>query len=604
MGSSTTDTPIPIVELRHVSYTLKGRTIIHDVDLTLYEGEIHAFIGDRGTGKSTLARLIALIDQPTEGRVVWRGREIRGIHYRSLTTPRIQFLHQEEGLIDYFCVAENLFLPEKVFRTFPFASHRKMAVKAGELISQYGFTIDPLQPVSTLNMSERTIISLLRCIYRDPEIIILDETLEKLSGIDYDKVINILRDLAAQGVAIICISHRIDDIYNIARNVSVIREGRILLTDSTKNIDRLNLIKMCYTQITRNKESEDINREFYQLLRYNEAILKNLPITLIVTDDQDHIKMINDQGQSFLQIQPDQYLDRPISRLFPQRETCEEIEALLREHHESRLFNKVIADVVVNLRTYPIFDGKFRIGSIIIIEDITEQEQLRHRMNLSENLASLGLLAAGVAHEINNPLEIIYNYLSFLRMNPKKGLALETVDQLEEEIDGIKHIVSNLVSFSGNKVHGTELFSINDLIKQTLTLLTPAAKERGITCLFSSLADDIQIHANRTEIRQVLLNLIKNSFEVLGAGGKVSISVELAQDQLFMRIMDDGPGITTDNPDQIFLPFYSTKKGETNNLGLGIPMSYSIVKKYQGELTYRNLPEGGCEFLVVLPLQQ
>lgn len=602
MDSSTPDPRVPLVELRHVGYTLKGRTIIHDVNLSISEGEIHAFVGDRGTGKSTLARLIGLIDQPTEGRVVWRGKEVRGIHYRSLSTPRIQFIHQEEGLIDYFCVAENIFLPEKVFRPFPFASHKKMAAKAGELISRYGFLIDPLQSVSTLNMSERTIISLLRCIYRDPEILVLDETLEKLSGIDYDRVIAILRDLAAQGVAIICISHRIDDIYTIARNVSVIREGRILLTDSTKNIDRLNLIKMCYTQITRNKESEDINREFYQLLRYNEAILKNLPITLIVTDDQDHIKMINDQGQSFLRIQPEEYLDRPISRLFPQRETYQEIETLLREDHESRLFNKVIADVVVNIRTYPIFDGKFRIGSIIIIEDITEQEQLRHRMNLSENLASLGLLAAGVAHEINNPLEIIYNYLSFLRMHPSKELALETVGQLEEEIDGIKHIVSNLVSFSGNKVHGTEHFSINDLIRQTLTLLSPAAKERGISCRFSSQEEDLQIHANRTEIRQVLLNLIKNSFEVLGPGGTVSITIEQEDDKLLMRIMDDGPGITTDNPDQIFLPFYSTKKGDTNNLGLGIPMSYSIVKKYQGELTYRNIPGGGCEFLVTLPM--
>ena len=228
---------------------------------------------------------------------------------------------------------------------------------------------------------------------------------------------------------------------------------------------------------------------------------------------------------------------------------------------------------------------------------------MRQRVNLSENLASLGLLAAGVAHEINNPLEIIYNYLSFLRMYPDRKQSLEAVLQLEEEIDGIKHIVSNLVSFSGNKGQHPEIFDVNYLIEQTLTLLKPAAKERNIQCSSLYSTGELLICANKTEIRQVLMNIIRNSFEVLKTAGEMHIETKVIDEQVIILISDNGPGINIKDSENIFLPFYSTKKNENNNnLGLGLPMSYGIVKKYNGELTFRNLEEQGCEFMISLPL--
>jgi len=295
MDSRITETPL--LELRNVSYIQKQQTIVKDINLKLYPGEIHAFVGDRGTGKSTLGKLMALMETPSTGKIFWEGKEVS--NFKSFKTTGIQVVHQEGGLIDYFCVAENLFLPEKIFKPFPFTNKRKMGLMAADFFKKHGFSLNPASPVNSLNLSEKTTVTLLRSIYRKPKLLIIDEALEKLSGMDHDKILYLLQELARQKVAIVCISHRIDDIYNLAETISVIRDGRILLTDATKNIDRLNLIKMCYTQVTRNKKTEDINKEFYQLLRYNEAILKNLPITLIVTDDQNNIKMINDQGQGF-----------------------------------------------------------------------------------------------------------------------------------------------------------------------------------------------------------------------------------------------------------------------------------------------------------------
>ncbi|MBI9060311.1 MAG: hypothetical protein JEZ01_21265 [Labilibaculum sp.] len=514
--------------------------------------------------------------------------------------PKVQIVFQNDGLIDYFTVAENMFIPEQVFRPFPFLGKKKIIAQAGDFIEKNGFSIDPLRPYNSLTMSEKVVIEFLRCVYRNPDILILDESLEKLSGSDLIKVIKLLKKLANSGMAIICISHRIDDIYNIAKRVAVIRDGKILLTDATKNIDRLNLIKMCYTQVSRNKQAEDINKEFYQLLRYNEAILKNLPICLIVTGDQNNIKMINDMGQNFFSLTSEQYTNQPMSSVITDPEAIQNIQQCFNKTTESSLFNQHIADIIVNIKIYPIFDETFPIGNITIIEDITKQEQLRQRINLSENLASLGLLAAGVAHEINNPLEIIYNYLSFLRMNPDHDQAMNAVKQLEEEIDGIKYIVSNLVSFSGNKSQGSEFFDINSLITQTLTLLSPAAKEQEIICSFIAETDEISIYANKTEIRQVLLNLIKNSFEVLTKGGKLQIHTRIHDKTMLLSVKDNGPGISSEIAEQIFLPFYSTKKQSNSNIGLGLPISYSIIKNHNGQLKFKN--NNGSEFTVSLPL--
>ena len=593
----------PLLELRKICLFEEGLPEIRDLDFTLERGEIHALIGDRGTGKSTIGMLMALNQKPSGGTILWENREIRFRRFQSMQNPGVQILFQNEGLIDYFTVAENMFLPEKIFRPFPFNGRKKMYQQAQKIIGEYGFDLDPHNHYAGLTMSEKVVLDFLHCIYREPKLLIIDEALARLNGAHFDKVIKILKQKTREGLAVICISHRIDDVYDLADKISVIRDGKILLTDTTGNMDRLNLIKLCYTQVARSTESEDLNKEFYQLLRYNEAILKNLPITLIVTDDNNRIKMINDQGMLFFHSEPEEFLNRPLDVIIPDTESLERICQCFNRNEESNLLHLKIGEVLTNIKIYPIFDGRFPIGNITIIEDITEQEEMRQRMNLSENLASLGLLAAGVAHEINNPLEIIYNYLSFLRMNPSREKASRVVHMLEEEMDGIKHIVSNLVSFSGSKESKATVFDVNQLIRQTVTLLEPSAGERNIQCRFNSSIEEIFIEACKTEIRQVLLNLIKNSFEVLPEGGYVDIETMTEKEALILLIRDNGPGISERDGESIFLPFYSTKKENTgSNMGLGLPMSYGIIRKYKGEMQFRNLERGGCEFKITIPI--
>jgi len=417
--------------------------------------------------------------------------------------------------------------------------------------------------------------------------------------------------LKASGASILLITHRIDEVFDLADRVSVVKNGEILITDHVRNIDRINLIKMAYMQLSAEQQVEDLNKEFYHLLKYNEAILRHLPVNLIVTDDARRIKMVNDYCKQTFDLQKASYFNVPLTELLASNHA----DVLNLLHHDEAhrteliLYQVPVAlnniSVTCNLKTFPIYDGNFLIGTILIIEDMTEYQRLQKQVILSEKLASVGLLAAGVAHEINNPLEIIYTYLSFMKFKFRAPEFHEALDTLHEQISHIANIVSNLLSFSDKNTILNEEIELNSEIRNVVNLVKHNATYKHIHIRFEPLADDLLIRANKHEIRQVILNLLKNSFEAMPAGGDIFIKTALrrqtAGDAVQLTFQDTGPGISDDNPNNIFLPFYSTKKGTKDNLGLGLSVSYGIIQKYHGTMSVQNIAGAGCQFEITLP---
>jgi signal transduction histidine kinase len=250
------------------------------------------------------------------------------------------------------------------------------------------------------------------------------------------------------------------------------------------------------------------------------------------------------------------------------------------------------------------FQGSWR-ELVIGINNVVDAFKLQEQLILSEKLASVGLLAAGVAHEINNPLEIIYNYLRYIKHKfPDKELH-KAINNIYEEISAIAGIVSNLHAFSDNKKRIDEEIALNELIRNMLTLIKHSAKHKQITIHFEPFDDEISIYANKNEIKQVILNLLKNSFEAMPAGGEISIKTTQIHKNganfVQVTFTDTGPGIQLANPGDIFLPFYSTKKGQEDHLGLGLSVSYGIVTKYKGTISVKNLDSSGCQFIIDIP---
>ncbi|MDC7233897.1 MAG: ATP-binding protein, partial [Spirochaetales bacterium] len=223
-----------------------------------------------------------------------------------------------------------------------------------------------------------------------------------------------------------------------------------------------------------------------------------------------------------------------------------------------------------------------------------------------EKLASVGLLAAGVAHEINNPLEIIFNHLNYLDMKSETSEQREVIGEIVEELRDIKSIVSNLISFSDSKKAALEEFDMNDLVSSLINLIRFNARSKNIDIIHRKNAENLLIRGSKNEMKQVLLNLLKNSFEAMPEGGTIKISTdclavpESPAGHVEVLIDDNGPGLSDDSGD-IFLPFYTTKKGSENNLGLGLSVIYGIIKKYRGEIHASNRAEGGCRFRIRIP---
>jgi signal transduction histidine kinase len=179
------------------------------------------------------------------------------------------------------------------------------------------------------------------------------------------------------------------------------------------------------------------------------------------------------------------------------------------------------------------------------------------------------------------------------------------VNSLEEEINSISQIVSNLITFSDSNKHQIEPVDLNEMIDSIINLVKYNAKYKNIQISFKKKNNPIFLKANKTEIKQVILNLMKNSFEAMPSGGKLNIETgeTNGRDSSLVEItfQDTGGGIKRHNLNDVFLPFYSTKKDTYGNLGLGLSVSYGIVKKYDGTIAVRNLNGCGCKFTLRFP---
>ncbi|GAB1482724.1 hypothetical protein MASR2M78_15400 [Treponema sp.] len=255
--------------------------------------------------------------------------------------------------------------------------------------------------VSDLKRSDWVLIDILRKLYKKPSLLILDEAIEQLSNKNVNIVIDLLRKEVAKGMSVIYITHRIDDVYTFADTVSIIKNGDVFYTDSIKNIDKINLIKIAYTQLMDNNLNF-YNEEFFHLLKYNEAILRNLPVSLIVINKNEEIKIINESAKNLLQLET-KYNDENIANVFNK---AKNVMAILQESFKEQTiqyfyylpFKRTDSqEILLNITKVPIFDEHFLIGNILLFHDITEQEILREEFELREKLAATGLLAAGSA---------------------------------------------------------------------------------------------------------------------------------------------------------------------------------------------------------------
>ncbi len=252
-------------------------------------------------------------------------------------------------------------------------------------------------------------------------------------------------------------------------------------------------------------------------------------------------------------------------------------------------------------RTFVGRDGKLRLAAIC--RDVSERSAAESELRRVDRLLALGTFAAGVAHEINNPVAAILLAaevaLERPRLDPNESLELRTLERIASHARRCASIVRSMLDFAVQSRGERRLHDVNDLVERSLQLLDSYARERGSQVSFAPGQALGSLRCNSVEIEQVLVNLLRNALESRDSG--VSVEVETLAVESFVRISvsDDGAGIPAAAAAQIFEPFYSTKLTGT---GLGLAICRRIVSEHGGEIHREDRPSGGTRFVVDLPV--
>jgi len=266
-----------------------------------------------------------------------------------------------------------------------------------------------------------------------------------------------------------------------------------------------------------------------------------------------------------------------------------------------------ISEEETTLRTssYPILDEKGRLLSIIeYVEDITEEQRLQEQLIQSEKLAGVGVLASGVAHEINNPLSGV---IGMAEVAIEEENLPEIKDYLKDILNcgiRIKEIVNGLRTYSRIAKQGEQgLVDINEVLEESLKMVRLATKTTSIE-IVKSFQSVGKIAANVGEVQQVFTNLITNAFQAMNEkGGALTLSTRSFKDTVEIKVSDNGMGIPQKNLNKIFDPFFTTKKiGEGTGLGLNIV--YRIITKYEGTIDVESKEGIGTTFTIKFPIRR
>jgi two-component system, NtrC family, sensor kinase len=249
-------------------------------------------------------------------------------------------------------------------------------------------------------------------------------------------------------------------------------------------------------------------------------------------------------------------------------------------------------------------------GSVVIlIEDVTEQRLLEAQIIQNDKMASIGQLVSGVAHELNNPLTSIAGLAELLLERPAHPeLPREHLRVIHDQAERAGRIVSNLLTFARKGVPEQTAVDLNDVISRTSLLIVYELHLHGIELSSELSAEPVIVLGDRYELQQVLLNLVTNAVQAVaglepGQPRGITLSTARSNGEAILRVRDTGPGVPKHLAPYLFTPFFTTK-GPGEGTGLGLSLSYGLVKAHGGALTYEPAAEGGAEFRVTLPLYE
>jgi inositol transport system ATP-binding protein len=234
----------PLFELRHVSKSFPGVAALDDVSLELRRGTVHALMGENGAGKSTLMKIVAGVCPPDAGELRLEGRSVRFDSPRAALAHGIAMIHQELNLMPSMSVAENIWIRREPVSAFGMVRHAELNRRTRALLERLAVDIDPRAEVATLSIAMRQMVEIARALSYESRLLIMDEPTSALTEREAERLFALIRDLKSQGVGIFYVTHRMEELFAVCDEISVLRDGRHVGSGTPAKLSREQLIRM------------------------------------------------------------------------------------------------------------------------------------------------------------------------------------------------------------------------------------------------------------------------------------------------------------------------------------------------------------------------
>ncbi len=356
--------------------------------------------------------------------------------------------------------------------------------------------------------------------------------------------------------------------------------------------------------------------ELALLKEFNESIVESVNVGLLAVDESGRITRCNSTFEEMMGLGRASAVGKLVEELFDESFALN-LENILgksrwhltevRNAYKLHTYDAAGRSLILNVAVAPLRSiSNQQTGAIIVLENVSSRVKFEETLQQSEKLSSIGLLAAGVAHEVNTPLTGVSSYTQMLLgMIPETDPKHALLQKMQRQTDRASNIVGNLLNFSrtGNSEEFTHV-DINKLLNDTLQLLEPQIRKSNIEIVKDYAATPPMILGSAGKLQQVFTNLILNARDAMFSGGTITLKTFVDNNgDAVVEVSDTGEGIPAENLKKVFDPFFTTKEVGTGT-GLGLAVTYGIVQEHAGTIDVRSQQGAGSTFKLVFPAAQ
>jgi two-component system NtrC family sensor kinase len=364
------------------------------------------------------------------------------------------------------------------------------------------------------------------------------------------------------------------------------------------------------------QEQHQRAEELALLKEFNESIVESVNVGLIAVDETGRITRCNSSFEELIGLSREQAVGKPVEEVFDASFALN-LENILgksrwhlteiRNAYKLHTYDYKGKSLILNVAVAPLRSvSNQQTGAIVVLENVSSRVKLEETLQQSEKLSSIGLLAAGVAHEVNTPLTGVSSYTQMLLgMIPETDPKHALLQKMQKQTDRATNIVGNLLNFSrtGTATDFVEI-DINKLLDDTLQLLEPQLRKSQVEIVKHYVKTPPKIRGNGGKLQQVFTNLILNARDAMFGGGTITLVTRFNEESgVIIEVSDTGEGIPAENINKIFDPFFTTK-GVGNGTGLGLAVSYGIVQEHAGTIEVKSATGEGTTFHLNFPIAQ